>query len=156
VRRRPGPIASRVLFTLVAFVAAGCGSDTTNDPIEPDDTRFPQLSVTILPNSVVGCSIQFSADQDGAPFGVPAELVGLRTEGPDNGATVLFYNTVQPPTNCPPQQVTPDWSGGPGVTATFEPPMVFGPGTAATVQVDCDACAGNEQYKVIFEVRDLP
>lgn len=145
------------IASLSLALPTACASET---PAEPDpeselQTGFATVKVTLLDGMSRGCTSQFSADHDGHPFGQPAEAVALEADPGPPGATLLAYRTDEPPQMCPPS-AEPFWTGAPDESADFsDAPIVFGPGSAFTLQVDCDGCQGEHEFQVTLELASL-
>lgn len=141
---------------LMAGLTMGCGSDVTET--RPTDDRiffFSTLSVTLMPDALRGCTSQFSADQDGDPFGKPAALVELTIDPGPAEATVFAYYTEDPPMNCPPT-AAPFWTGPPGTEVDLSSePIELAPGSSFTLQVDCEACVGEVSVKGTLKLEEL-
>ncbi len=140
----------------LTLAGVGCGSDVTEPgPPEEGTFFFSTLGVTLMPNTLRGCTSQFSADQDGDPFGKPATLVELRIDAGPAEATVSAYATDEPPMSCPPN-ASPFWTGSPGDEVDFsDEPVAFAPGSAFTLQVDCEACVGEVAVKATLKLEEL-
>jgi len=143
--------------TLAALsLIAGCGSDTTETEPAGDAFTYASLSVTLVDNQIRSCTSQFSVDQDGNPFGHPSALVAITVDPGPAEATLFAYHTDEPPTDCPPSMVEPIWSGAPGDEADLsDAPITFGPGSAFTLQADCDACQGDNSFKATMKLKKL-
>jgi hypothetical protein len=153
------PLAPLIGCSLAALL--GCGSDVSDGGSGGGgaDTTFSTLQVTLFEGTIRGCTTRLSSDQDGSPFGEPAEAIAL-TAGPPpttsaTNATLLVYRTEDPPQNCPPM-AAPTWSGSPGEEVDWsDAPVELGPGTAFTLQADCDECEGENAFEVVVELREL-
>ena len=142
------------MTTMLAL--AGCGSDVTQPgPTDEDRFFFSTLGVTLMPNTLRGCTSQFSVDQDGDPFGKPAALVELTIDSGPPEATVSAYATDEPPMSCPPNAEL-FWTGAPGEDVDLSTdPIEFAPGSAFTLQVDCEGCAGEVAVKATLKLMEL-
>lgn len=145
----------RGLAAVLVLGLVGCGSSVSEPGPDDEGTFFfSTLSVTLLSNMLRSCTSQFSVDQDGDPFGKPAALVELTIDPGPPEATVFAYVTDEPPMSCPPT-ASPFWTGAPGEEVDLSAdPIEFAPGSAFTLQVDCEACVGEASFKGTLKLEE--